>query len=271
MGAVVAILVLAGLYTAIERIFRRRKLPDVPGSRLVDFLYWPLSRLGEAGSAVTLMIWALGFSIASGTGPKNIEAFFAHHFHRFDSLPKVVQVIVALLAVDLVGYWVHRVLFHLSPLWRFHAIHHSAERLDWLAAARNHPLQPAIAALAHALPLVLLGIDPRVVGVVSPIFGLWAIFIHANVPLRFGRLRYLIATPMFHRWHHARLGEPSRGPRARASLHEHDEHGVNFSGIFPIWDLMFGTFYCPEHEPARFGTDEPVPRTLVGQIAYPFR
>lgn len=254
MGAVVAIAVLGGLYTLIERIFRRRRLPSVPGSRLVDVLYWPLSRLGEVGSAVTLMIWALAFSIVSGTGPRNIEPFFTDHFRHFDSLPRAAQVVIALVAVDLVGYWVHRALFHMSPLWRFHAIHHSAERLDWLAAARNHPLQPAITALALALPLVALGIDLRVVGVVSPVFGLWAIFIHANVPFRFGRLRYVVVTPMFHRWHHAR-----------------DEHGVNFAGIFPIWDLLFGTFYCPEHEPERFGTDEPVPRGLLGQLAYPFR
>jgi len=260
MGAVVAIAVLGGIYTLIERIFRRRRMPAVPGSRLVDLLYWPLSRLGELGSAATLMIWALAFSIVSGTGVRNIETFFAEHFRRFDSLPRALQVLVALVAVDLVGYWVHRVVFHLSPIWRFHAIHHSAERLDWLAAARNHPLQPAIAALAHALPLVVIGIDPRVVAVVTPIFGLWAIFIHANVPFRLGALRFVIATPMFHRWHHARLDE-----------HPRVAHGVNFAGIFPVWDLIFGTFWCPAYEPRRFGTDEPVPSGILGQIAYPFR
>ncbi|MBS2020624.1 MAG: sterol desaturase family protein [Deltaproteobacteria bacterium] len=260
MGAVVAILVLAGLYTAIERKFRRRRLPNVPGSRLVDLLYWPLARVGELGSAATVLIWALGLSIVSGLGPKNVERWLAVHFHDFDALPRAVQVVVALVAVDLVGYWVHRAIFHMSPLWRFHAIHHSAERLDWLAAARNHPLAPAISALAHAAPLVVVGIDPRVVGVVSPIFGLWAIFIHANVPFRFGRLRYVIATPMFHRWHHAHLGEHARG-----------EQGVNFAAMFPIWDLVFGTFYCPAHEPHRFGTEEPVPKGILGQIAYPFR
>lgn len=42
------------------------------------------------------------------------------------------------LVADFTQYWVHRT-FHTVPwLWRFHAIHHSAEEMDWLAGSRLH-------------------------------------------------------------------------------------------------------------------------------------
>ena len=40
---------------------------------------------------------------------------------------------------DLLIYWGHRLQHHSALLWRFHAVHHSAEHLDWLAAHREHP------------------------------------------------------------------------------------------------------------------------------------
>ncbi len=257
LGGLLATLVLVAIFTTLERLFRRRRLPRVEGSHRVDLLYWPLIRLGDFLTSVTFAIWALGISIVTGIGPANLGAVFEARFRPFATLPVAVQVVIALLAVDLVGYWVHRLLFHASPLWRFHAIHHSAERLDWFAAARNHPLMPAVAGLAHAVPLLWVGIDPRVAMGVGPVVGLWAVLLHANVPWRFGLLRFVVATPMFHRWHHAR-------DRAGAQ-------GVNFAALFPIWDLIFRTYHCPAREPEAFGTDEPVPRTFFGQLAYPFR
>src|ERR671913_426085 len=54
------------------------------------------------------------------------------------SLPLLVQVPVIVCVADFTQYWVHRT-FHAVPfLWRFHAIHHSAEEMDWLAGSRLH-------------------------------------------------------------------------------------------------------------------------------------
>ena len=33
---------------------------------------------------------------------------------------------------DFSQYWVHRAFHRVPLLWRFHAIHHSAEMMDWL-------------------------------------------------------------------------------------------------------------------------------------------
>lgn len=105
---------------------------------------------------------------------------------------------------------------------------------------------------------MLIGVDFKVLAGILPIVGLWAVFLHANVRWTFGPLRWVIATPHFHRWHH------SRAPEARDK---------NFAALFPIWDVLFGTLYLPDHQPDAFGVDtaEEVPSGFFGQILYPFR
>ena len=53
-------------------------------------------------------------------------------------------------------------------------------------------------------------------------------FIHLNVRLSFGPLAWLIAGPQQHRIHHSRLPEHC---------------DKNFGQFFPIWDVLFGTYY----------------------------
>ena len=87
---------------------------------------------------------------------------------------------------------------------------------------------------------------------------LYAILVHANVGWDLGPLRRVIASPRFHRWHHTSQAEGC---------------DKNFSGLLPIWDLLFGSYYMPAaRAPSEFGAgDEPVPAGLWRQLAYPFR
>jgi sterol desaturase/sphingolipid hydroxylase (fatty acid hydroxylase superfamily) len=90
-----------------------------------------------------------------------------------------------------------------------------------------------------------------------PFLTLCALLLHANVSWTYGRLRYLIASPTFHRWHHTS-----------------EEEGLdkNFAGLFPFIDLAFGTFYMPPgRQPERLGiVNDDVPDGLLAQLAYPF-
>ncbi len=43
---------------------------------------------------------------------------------------------------------------------------------------------------------------------------------------------------------------------------------MNFAGLFPVWDLLGGTYEW--REPETFGFDEPVPERYLGQLAFPF-
>ena len=86
-----------------------------------------------------------------------------------------------------------------------------------------------------------------------PVLAFYSLLLHARVPWRFGPLRFVIASPAFHRWHHTSQAEG---------------RDKNFAGFLPIWDLVFGTYYLPtDRQPRRFGVDdEAVPEGFWAQL-----
>jgi sterol desaturase/sphingolipid hydroxylase (fatty acid hydroxylase superfamily) len=171
-------------------------------------------------------------------------------------LPQWLQAISILIAGDLIGYWMHRA-FHRGRLWRYHAVHHSSQELDWLSSVRLHPVNDALMRIAAALPVLALGFAPVAVAGIAPLLTLMAILVHANLDWDWGPLRAVIVSPRFHRWHHTS---------------EAEARDKNFAGLLPLWDILFGTYHMPrERVPEHFGTDTPVPAGLLGQMLFPFR
>ena len=82
--------------------------------------------------------------------------------------------------------------------------------------------------------------------------------LHANLNWTFGPFRYVLASPVFHRWHHVR--EPAI-------------HDKNFAPTFPIFDLMFGTFHMPKAgercRPAMASRGR-AGQAIIGQMIHPF-
>jgi sterol desaturase/sphingolipid hydroxylase (fatty acid hydroxylase superfamily) len=171
--------------------------------------------------------------------------------------PYWLQVGEVIVLADLGFYSAHR-MFHTIPwLWKFHAIHHSIEELDWLAAARVHPLDQIVTKGVSVLPLFALGFAAVPIGIFSAIYFWHSILVHANVRLNFGPLRWLIASPEFHHWHHA---------------NERAAYNTNYAGQLSILDKLFGTMYMPEGRvPAKYGVDEPVPNTYIPHLLYPLK
>lgn len=171
-------------------------------------------------------------------------------------IPVVALPVVALVLYDFVFYWIHRWAHEVPALWRFHAVHHSTEHLDWVSGFRTHPLDGALV----APPLVLLlaaGFDPELTGAVAIIQILIGVFLHANVRWRLRLFHRLVITPEFHHWHH------TKDPVAIQS---------NYSVFLPLWDLLFGTYFMPrDRRPDDYGIDEFMPRGIVRQLWYPFR
>src|SRR5581483_11348344 len=164
------------------------------------------------------------------------------------------QAILVVLLGDFLIYWGHRLQHRVGFLWRFHSIHHSAEHLDWLAAHREHPLDSLYTLLLVNLPIFALGFPVQTLVWFAGFRGLWAIFLHANVRLPVGPMRVLIGAPELHHWHH---------DRARDS--------DNYANVSPLMDVLFGTYHCPDHEPESVGCDDPIPKSYLGQLLYPFR
>jgi sterol desaturase/sphingolipid hydroxylase (fatty acid hydroxylase superfamily) len=171
--------------------------------------------------------------------------------------PVALQFVEILLAVDLMTYWVHRT-FHKTPwLWSFHAIHHSSREMDWLAGSRMHVVDVLVTRSAAFIPVFVLGFAPAALYAYLVFVSFHAVYIHANVRWRWPGLRWVIATPEFHHWHHTS-----------------DEEGLdkNFAGFLPMWDVLFGTAHQPAHWPRNYGTVKfQPPETYLGQLAYPFR
>ncbi|MFM9969912.1 MAG: sterol desaturase family protein [Burkholderiales bacterium] len=171
--------------------------------------------------------------------------------------PLWIQFAEILLVVDLVDYWVHRAFHKIPWLWNFHAIHHSSRQLDWLAGSRLHIVDILVTRAAAFAPVFVLGFSPAAVYAYLAFVSFHAVFIHANLRARWPRLRWLIATPEFHHWHHTS-----------------DEEGIdkNFAVILPLWDKLFRTAHLPDHWPKQYGTVKfQPPETWLGQLAYPIR
>jgi lathosterol oxidase len=169
--------------------------------------------------------------------------------------PLALQFVEVLVVADLSQYTVHR-LFHQVPwLWRFHAIHHSSEAMDWLAGSRLHLVDVVATRAVSFLPLFALGLPARALTLYLVFVSFQAVFLHANVRLRFGPLRWLVATPEFHHWHHAQ--EPV---------------DRNFAVHLPCLDRLFGTAWLPGGFPSHYGVaGERVPDGWLRQLAWPFR
>ena len=170
------------------------------------------------------------------------------------SLSVFLQLPLIILLGDVIIYWGHRLQHRVDFLWRIHAIHHSSEHLDWLAAHREHPLDSLYTIFLVNLPIFALGFPIASLAYFAAFRGLWAIFIHANVRLPIGPLRMLIGAPELHHWHHDR-----------------DQNAGNFANVSPLMDLIFGTYVCPDHEPEALGVKERVPGTYWGMLWWPFR
>lgn len=171
------------------------------------------------------------------------------------ALPLWLQVILVTIVADIGFYFAHRAMHRVPWLWRFHAVHHSIEQMDALATHRVHPVDQVLNRTAALLPIYALGFSLQAIVVFTLIYQLQSLLIHANVKLGFGPLKWLLASPHFHHWHHA---------------NEKEAHDKNFAAQIALIDWIFGTLYMPKRMPAKYGTDDPVPETFHEQLVYPF-
>ena len=162
------------------------------------------------------------------------------------------------LVADFCGYWSHRMMHEVPWLWRIHRVHHSSERLDWLASARVHPLETVWTRTISVLPLFLLGFSPKLTAGLAGFIAIYPIFIHSNVRWGYGWIGYVVASPAFHRWHHS---------ADSGALNK------NYSALLPLYDFLFGAAHFPKTgKPERYGlAGEQAPESFARQLIWPFR
>jgi len=219
---------------------------------VTDLCYWfvvpVLTRYGRIGFTVLGTIYLFGINTS-----QDILAYYDHGHGPISHLPYWFQVALYLVGTDLVLYWIHRA-FHSSRLWRFHAVHHSTEDLEWVSASRFHPVNLLLGSILVDVVVLMSGFSPEVFLVVAPLNLVASGMVHANLDWTFGPLKYVISSPVFHRWHHD-----------RKTL------GMNFGGTLSLYDWMFGTFYMPKGElPGNYGLiEDTMPQSFGAQVLYP--
>jgi lathosterol oxidase len=241
----------SAVFVPLERLFARRREQEVfrPGWRtdlayfFVSALLVQVTTLLTLKPAMVLFDWARHPALAG----------------RVAALPFLAQFAAILVLTDLMQYGIHR-LFHAVPaLWRFHAIHHSAEQMDWLAGSRLHLVDVAVTRGLTYVPIHVLGFAEAPLVAYVAFVSVQATFIHANVRFTFGPLRFLLATPQFHHWHHA--AEPEAVDK-------------NFAVHLPVLDRLFGTYHLPaDRWPAAYGLagGPPIPDGYWRQLLHPWR
>ena len=245
---VLDLLVSALVFIPLERIWSQRRQRIFRREWSTDLSYFAMTHLLVQLVILVTTVFATQYLSAFVISPTR-NALWA--------LPTWLQFVLALFVADFFQYWSHRA-YHLVPwLWRFHAVHHSAESMDWLAGSRMHLLEVLATRIFVFVPLFVLGFAPDALYLYVGWVGFHAVFVHSNLRWRFGFLRYLITTPQYHHWHHTQ---------------DEDFVDVNYAVHLPVLDLIFGTFRLPKEWPTKYGVlGEPLPNGLLAQHAYPFK
>ncbi len=252
-------LVLLIAFAAFEWWRPRRSLTIGRGRR------WP-TNLGIAGISTLLMrgLGSLAVPIAAVATAVACERAGIGLFNLL-ALPVWLEVIAAMIVLDLAIWFQHWASHHVPVLWRLHAMHHADRDFDVTTAVRFHPVEIALSMVYKMLLVVLLGPAALAVVLFEMVLNGCSLFNHANIALPgpVDRvLRWLLVTPDMHRIHHSVIRR---------------EHDTNFGFNLSWWDRLFGT-YTESPEAGQLGMtiglaehQDAAPARLGWSLASPFR
>ena len=239
----------SALFIPLERLFARREQPVFRPAWRTDLAYFFVSAL--LVQVTTLLTMKPAMVLFRWAANGEVQAWVGRQ-------PFALQFVAILVLTDLTQYWIHRLFHRVPALWRFHAIHHSAEAMDWLAGSRLHLVDVVVTRGLTYVPIYVLGFAEAPLFAYIAFVSIQATFIHANVRFDFGPLAWLLATPRFHHWHHAA---------------EVEAVDTNFAVHLPMLDRLFGTYYLPRGRwPAAYGLagGATVPDGFGRQLVHPF-
>ncbi len=170
-----------------------------------------------------------------------------------NELPFLIAFPIMLLARDGTEFFYHVCQHKIPVLWRLHSLHHSDPEMSALTTNRHFwgdqivknltiwPFSTLICAPTHAMVLTYAGLS------------LYNYFIHANLKVDFGRWSWALNSPAYHRRHHS-------------ALREH--YDTNFAALFPIWDVLCGTYRRPDGWPP--SGQATAPENITEVLLWPF-
>lgn len=226
------------------------------------------------GLTVASAFGGVVYSVATLLGAAPVTAEYV----TYGPLACIAVTLLVVASLDF-AYWAAHAMAHKIPaLWAFHRLHHSAERLTPLTAARKHPVEAVVQNLC------IVFIAGPLQGIVAAAFGGLDYYLlfganavtflynattanlrHTHVRINFpAPFCYIFSTPAQHQIHHSRLP------------HHWD---MNYGRLFSTWDVIFRTFYNPAPGEKisyglseEFGVKRPRPhQTLKDSMLEPFQ
>jgi sterol desaturase/sphingolipid hydroxylase (fatty acid hydroxylase superfamily) len=241
-----ALLISALIFIPFEHLFHERPQKTLRKGLGVDLIYVLFN--GLIIKVVIVLIAANTLDAAAILVPQSMA-------HAVGGQPIWLQVAEIILITDIGVYWTHRAFHEIPALWKFHAVHHGIEELDWLGAFHSHPVDAILTKAISLTPIFFLGFSEVSIAVFSSIYFAHTLLVHSNLRIAFGPLKWLIASPQFHHWHHA---------------NQREAYDKNFAGQLPVLDMVFGTYNATGNKvPEKYGVDDPIPASYFGQVSYP--
>lgn len=212
VGILLIMMLAEALFPRRQKQFRHQRWPANIGLVVLNTL---LLRLILPGATIVLALWAE-----------------RDHIGLFNliSLPDWFSLLLAVIVLDMLIYWQHRLSHTIPLLWRFHRMHHADTMIDVTTGSRFHPVEIAFSMLLKLLAILLLGPSAWAVIIFEVLLNATAMFNHSNInlPLSLDRfIRRLFVTPDMHRVHHSVFA---------------NEYNQNFGFNLSIWDYLFNSY-----------------------------
>lgn len=224
--ATIRLIVFLGLFAilaAAEALLPRRARSQKRSRRWVT--NWSIT----IANTVTLRILALAMPLLAVGAAVDAQAQGWGLLNAL-TLPGWIEIVAAVLILDLIIWLQHLITHKIPVLWRLHRVHHADVDMDVTTAIRFHPVEIALSMLLKIGVVYLLGPAALAVILFEIILNGTAMFNHANIRLPLwldAIVRRVLVTPDMHRVHH--------------SIHRH-EHDSNYGFALSVWDRMFGTY-----------------------------
>ncbi|MFN4154676.1 MAG: sterol desaturase family protein [Paracoccaceae bacterium] len=243
------IFILACIFIPLERLYPLHDDQPILRRDWKNDLFYMLFNgiVVRTGFTVAAGVVMLGYTSVTGPNP----------FPAIAALPLWVQVICVVIVADIGYYTAHRLCHAVPFMWQFHAVHHSIEEMDWLATHRVHPVDQIFSTLMSLLPVYFLGFSVEALVIANLLYHVHSLLLHSNTRINFGPLKWVLASPEYHHWHHA---------------NEKDAYDRNFAGQLSIIDRIAGTMFLPQdRKPVAYGLETPIPRLYHQHLIHPFR
>ena len=175
-----------------------------------------------------------------------------------DKWPLYLGAPLYVAAMDLGEYAYHRLQHTVPLLWRIHSMHHSDPNMNVSTTDRHWWGDIYIKAVLFWAPLAALMHPSDTIVLIYSVVTLYIYFVHANLPVTFGRFSWVLNSPALHRRHHS-------------SRPEH--FNANYASMFPIFDVIFGSYRRPDAHPDAFPPTglAAAPKSLADTVVWPIQ